>query len=739
MLKGQISFIYLLIFFLFTSSFPFVYPQQLEKHHLYTTTDEDSTVNRYVSDSKPQVIRYDLFIRDTTVNITGEKADAISVNGSIPGPTLYFTEGDTADIYVHNEMNKPTSIHWHGMIIPNQYDGVTYLTQMPIEPGKTFLYKFPIVQSGTYWYHSHFGMQEQSGLNGALIIYKRNEPKMKEYTLLLNDWTNENPYEVERSLHMATDWYAIEKGSVQSYGEALTQGYFFTKLTNEWKRMLSMDVSDVYYNAFLTNGKIQQTLPHLKPGDKIKLRIINGSSSTYFWLQYAGGKITVVASDGSDVVPVKVDRMIVGIAETYDVIVTVPDSSKSFEFRATSEDRTHHTSLWLGNGKKVYAPTLLPLKYFEGMKMMNSMMNMDGSMNPMGMQMSLQQMDMNTVMYPENLDTITTLNYAMLKAPFKTTLPKDSLKILHFNLTGNMNRYVWSINNKTLSESHKILIKKGENVMIILYNRTMMRHPMHLHGHFFRVLNGHGDYDPLKNVLDIMPMETDTIEFAARYSGDWYFHCHILYHMMSGMARIFSYENSSPNPFLPDNEKTIQMLYDDDRMFYPGARITLENSGSMGEAMLANTRYQFLTEWHVGIIHSKGYEDETVFGRYLGEMQWWFPYVGWDVRYWNSSSRDKNMFGQKNTADNRKVVCAGIQYTLPLLIIADARVDSQGKFRFQLSRDDIPITARLRFDFSVNTDRESTFGFGYIISKYFGISANYDSDMGFGAGVTIIY
>ncbi len=729
----------LFLFLFLIGFFPFSFAQRQSANHLYTSIANDSSFNVYKPDAKPQTVRYDLYVRDTTVNFTGEKAHAISTNGTVPGPTLYFTEGDTAEIYVHNEMDKPTSIHWHGMIVPNQYDGVEYLTQEPIEPGDTFLYKFPIVQSGTYWYHSHSGLQEQSGLNGALIIYKRNEPKMKEYTLLLSDWTNENPYEIERSLHMATDWYAIEKGSVQSYGEALTQGFFWTKVTSEWKRMLSMDVSDVYYNAFLTNGKIQQTLHDAKPGERIRLRIINGSSSTYFWLQFAGGKITVVASDGSDVVPVSVDRMIVGIAETYDVIVTVPDSGKSFEFRATSEDRTHRTSLWLASGEKIYAPTLPTLEYFEGMKMMNGMMNMDGTMNNMGMQMSLQQMDMNTVMYPENLDTTTTLNYAMLKAPFKTTLPKGPTKVLHFNLTGNMNRYVWSINNKTLSEADKILIKKGENVMIILYNGTMMRHPMHLHGHFFRVLNGHGAYDPLKNVLDIMPMETDTIEFAANYSGDWFFHCHILYHMMSGMGRIFSYVDSPPNPELPNPKEALQHLYDGDRMFHPMARVGLESSGSDGEVMIANTRYQFQTEWHIGINSMKGYEDETEFGRYLGAMQWWFPYIGWDVRYWNTHERTKNLFGQANTADKRKVLIAGIQYTLPMLVYADFRIDTQGRLRFQLSRDDIPITARLRLNFMVNTDRESMVGFRYIITKYFGISTHYDSDMGYGAGITINY
>ena len=283
----------------------------------------------------------------------------------------------------------------------------------------------------------------------------------------------------------------------------------------------------------------------------MRLRIINGGSSSYFWLQYAGGKITVVANDGKDVEPVEVDQMIVAVAETYDIIVAIPGNG-SFELQATPEDRTQSASLFLGNGPPVKMPPMPKLDYFEGMKMMNGMMNMDGGMNDMGMEMSLQQMDMNAVMYPEITGTesqsdphkgmegmdhadrppapdLVTLNYAMLKSPVKTTLPDAPTRTLRFELTGNMNRYVWTIDNRKVSETDKVLIKKGENLRIILYNGSMMRHPMHLHGHFFRVLNGQGDYTPLKNVLDIMPMETDTIEFNAseRY-GDWFFHCHIL-------------------------------------------------------------------------------------------------------------------------------------------------------------------------------------------------------------------
>jgi FtsP/CotA-like multicopper oxidase with cupredoxin domain len=311
-------------------------------------------------------------------------------------PILKFSE-----IYLHNQLkNESTSFHWHGVFLPNQFDGVPNLTTSVIPPGATHLYKFAIVQNGTYWYHSHSGLQEQIGMNGALIFRKRDEVPMKEYTILLSEWTDEKPSEVSRSLRTANDWYAIEKGSTQSYAEAIKKGYFKTKVINEWKRMKAMDVSDVYYDRFLTNGKPENEAPQFKAGDKVKLHIVNGGTSTYFWLQFAGGKLTVVGNDGNDVEPVEVDRLIVGIAETYDVIVTIPQNM-SYEFRATAEDRSKATSLWLGSGMKMKAPVLPHLKYFEGMKMMNDMMKMNGDMKDMGMDMSLQQMDMNNVMYPE--------------------------------------------------------------------------------------------------------------------------------------------------------------------------------------------------------------------------------------------------------------------------------------------------------------------------------------------------
>ena len=221
-----------------------------------------------------------------------------------------------------------------------------------------------------------------------------------EQTVVLSEWTDENPDQVQRRLRTVNDWYAIKKGSTQSYSEAIKAGHFKTKLVNEWKRMNAMDVSDVYYDKFLVNGQPDKQASQFKKGDRVRLRIVNAGASSYFWVQYAGGKMTVIANDGNDVAPIEVDRLIIGVSETYDVVVSIP-GDMSYEFRATPEDRTKAASLWLGTGMKMTAPILPRLKYFEGMKMMNDMMKMNGDMKTMDMEMSLQQMDMNMVMYDE--------------------------------------------------------------------------------------------------------------------------------------------------------------------------------------------------------------------------------------------------------------------------------------------------------------------------------------------------
>ena len=725
-----------------------------------------ASVNLYAQ----KVVRYDLHVKDTLVNFTGKTKRAIAVNGQIPMPTLTFTQGDTAEIHVYNELKEATSLHWHGLILPNKEDGVPYLTQMPIEPNTTHVYRFPIVQNGTHWYHSHSGLQEQIGMYGSMILNKRSDDTtfrkgiddLPTIPVVISEWTDYNPNNIHRMLHNATDWFAIKKGTTQSYAEAIKEGHFATKVKNEFKRMLAMDVSDVYYDRFFLNGNVENQLSQFKAGDKVRLRISNAGASTYFWLNYGGGKFQVVANDGNDVEPTEVDRLIIAVSETYDIVLTIPEKNKSFAFQATSEDRINRSLLYIGEGEKQNMAPLPRLKYFEGMKMMNSMMKMNGDLDDMGMNMSLNQMDMNVVMYPEitgpsnaqkkedkenqynsnALSDIVTMNYSMLKSPHNTSLPKEApTKVIKFELSGNMNRYVWSMDNQVVSESDKILIKKGENVRMIIYNGSMMRHPMHLHGHDFRVLNGQGENAPLKNIIDIMPMETDTLEFNANMEGDWFFHCHILYHMMSGMGRIFRYENQAPNPLIPNPKLAQRKLFGEDRKFHAMAENDFASNGNDGMVMLQNTRWSIGSEWRLGYNNIHGYESETHIGRYIGKMQWIMPFIGFDWRYrkMEMGESEKNLFGQINTKDERRQISVGLAYTLPMLITFQTELYQDGNLRIQLMREDIPLSKRMRGDFMVNTDKEYMFGVKYIVNKNMGLRTHYDSDMGYGIGLYFNY
>ncbi|GEN74645.1 multicopper oxidase domain-containing protein [Chryseobacterium hagamense] len=743
-----------------------------------------------------KTVRYDLYVRDTLVNFTGKNRRAIAVNGKLQAPTLYFTEGDTAEIYLHNGLKESTGFHWHGVILPNEFDGVPFLTTKPVRPGETHLYKFRVSQNGTYWYHSHESLQEQIGMNGILVFRKRDgntgTDNTREIPVLLGEWTDENPKQIARRLHMAnTDWYAIRKNAVQSYGEALRSGNFGTKLLNEWKRMEAMDVSDVYYDRFLINGQPSSDYADLKAGDKVRLRIANGGSSTYFWLNFGGGKIRVVANDGNDVFPVEVDRLIVGVSETYDIEVTIPEN-KSFEFRATSEDRIGYASLWLGSGDRVRAPDLPRLMLFEGMKMMNGMMSISGNMKPMNMTMGNQMMDMNEVMYPELSESqrkmtmkhmnemmgvkekkkeeesedhsqhqemdmseeksIKRLSYIMLKSPEKTILPSENVRELKFTLEGNMNHYLWTLDNKTVTETDKILVRKGEILRITMYNNSMMRHPMHLHGHDFRLINAKGEYSPLKNVVDIMPMETDTIEFAANQDGDWFFHCHILYHMMAGMGRVFSYENSRPNPELPNRKLAWKNFMKDNRMISSMAMLDVNSNKLHAETMtMYGPRWANLNEFHSNWDFSH-FEGNFKAGRFLGKFQWALPYAGFRIRNNHETMERqtaeatgmdfhgrKTWFGQQKASKTKGALIIGVQYVLPMLITADASIDQNGKVLLEFQREDIPLSKRLRGNFSLNSDGEFSTGLRYIVQKWLSVSGNYDNEMGWGAGVTLMY
>ncbi|MBT4510680.1 MAG: multicopper oxidase domain-containing protein, partial [Chloroflexi bacterium] len=303
-----------------------------------------------------ETVECQLTIEHGTVNFTGKKRPAMTINGGIPGPTLRFREGDQAVIHVHNKMDVATSVHWHGILLPNDQDGVPYLTYPPIAPNATFTYRFPIMHAGTYWYHSHSGLQEQQGVYGSIAI----EPKVDRYcgirdeVILLSDWSDENPHEIMRTLKRGSEWYAVKKGSSQSVFGAAKAGVLGNFFKRELTRMPPMDIADVAYDRFLANGQSEAHI-NAKPGQRLRLRLIDGSATTYFFVEFAGGPMKIISSDGIDVQPFNEDRFLIAVAETYDLLVTVPQDG-SYELRATAHDGSGHTTVWIGQGQKHPAP-----------------------------------------------------------------------------------------------------------------------------------------------------------------------------------------------------------------------------------------------------------------------------------------------------------------------------------------------------------------------------------------------
>ena len=447
------------------------------------------------------VKEYNLTLEQKEMTLGGVTANGMTINGSIPGPTLEFNEGDLAIINVTNKMDEETSVHWHGLILPNFYDGVPYLTTPPIKPNTTFQYRIPINQSGTYWYHSHTMLQEQKGVYGSIVIHPKEKTLDydKDLVVVLSDWTNEKPINVLRNLKRGNEWYQVKKGTAVPLSRVIKEDALGAQFKFWRDRMEGADIADIYYPAFLANGKKVAEYPEFKAGEKVRLRFINASASSYYWLDFGGGNPMIVASDGVDVTPKYKNRFLFAIAETYDVIVTIPEGT--LEITATAQDGSGNTSIRLGSGKlypatvidrpdkvammkqmatmdmKMGAPALVGNKNSNtpevlmqkyGMKMNMDMK--DGQMeNEMNMEMKKDVMPMNHKMMQKdttsfNYDTRKTyFNYDFLKAKENTTYKADiPVTDLLLNLTGNMQRYVWSLNGIPLSETDKIKIKGGE-------------------------------------------------------------------------------------------------------------------------------------------------------------------------------------------------------------------------------------------------------------------------------------
>jgi len=664
--------------------------------------------------AEAKLVEYEFDINYKTVNFSGEDVQAMSVGGSIPAPTIEATVGDTLRVTFHNKMDVESSIHWHGVLLPNDQDGVPYLTTSPILAGKSFTYEYPIIHHGTYWYHSHTQLQEQRGVYGSLVLHPKDGEKYKadrEYVAVLSDWTNENPMQVLRNLKKDGDYYALKKDSVQSWLKVFQYGpeAIKNRLNSSWTRMGPMDLSDVGYDAFLLNGKKESVLDGLKGGETVRLRIVNASASSYQYVEFAGGPMTIVAADGVDTEPKEVDRLKISVAETYDVLVQLPDDNMAYEFRASAEDGTGYSSLWLGEGHKMVARTIEKPNLFL---IDHSMHDMD--MGDMTMD-SGDHSNMGHTMSAGNTDIRMMNEYDGLRSPVKTTLPADNPdREVLLELTGNMERYVWSFNNKTLAEEDKILIRKGENVRFKFVNRTMMHHPLHLHGHFFRVLNGQGEYSPLKHTVNVPPMQTVEIEFYANEEKDWFFHCHNLYHMKGGMARVVSYEDAPGSGEL--NDQFYKNLKQDP--WYSSVDTVTYSNFIGNETRFSNTRNAI----KIGVDYD--YKDEYEI----------------DVAYERSINRFLDVFVggdfQGDDLKNKNLGVVGIHYVLPMLIDSELRLDSKGNARLELSSD-LQLTNRIKFDWLANTDDEYRLGIEYEITKKVSLVANVDSEYDGGVGIKV--
>ncbi len=575
----------------------------------------------------PETLRgtdFNLTIGEQAVNFTGAARIGTTVNGSLPAPILRWREGDTVTLRVTNLLRETSSIHWHGIILPSAMDGVPDIATgfKGIKPGETFTYRFPVTQSGTYWYHSHSGFQEQTGLYGSIIIDPR-EPEPftydRDYVVMLSDWTDEDPTNVYAKLKKLSHYYNFNERTHADLmkdikEKGLTATWNDRKMWNQM-RMSQRDLSDVtgYTYTFLTNGQTpaEGWTGLFRKGEKVRLRFINGSAMTFFDVRIPGLKMTVVAADGQHIEPVSVDEFRMGVAETYDVIVE-PKDDTAYTIFAQDIARSGYARGTLTPDPSLTAtiPEMDPVPNLGhddmGMNMMNhaghdmpgmdhsqhqmpdgkmmSGMQMSGDMDMSGMQMA-RDMDMSGMqmapapsakpaMKPNPSDFTAgpvhhapteygphvdmradapqyrlddpgvglrnngrrVLTYADLKNLRTTHDHRDPDREIELHLTGNMGRYMWSVNGVKHSDAEPLRWKLGERLRITFVNDTMMIHPMHLHGMWSDLETGDNNYLPRKHTVIVQPGSRISYRVTVDAEGGWAYHCHLLYHML-GMFR----------------------------------------------------------------------------------------------------------------------------------------------------------------------------------------------------------
>jgi CopA family copper-resistance protein len=519
---------------------------------------------------------FDLTLGEMPVNITGRRRTATVVNNAMPGPLLRLREGSDVTIRVHNRLPETSSIHWHGLKLPNAMDGVPGLTFAGIAPGETFTYRFPAVQSGTYWYHSHSGMQEQTGLFGSIIIEPQKPDPFRydrEYVVHLSDWTDEDPMTVVANLKQQGDYYNYHRRTLGTFITDARRDGFSAALNDRlmWggMRMSPTDIMDVTGSiyTFLVNGlpPAANWTAAFRPGERIRLRFINSAAMTTFDVRIPGLALTIVQADGTNVEPVTVDEFRIGVAETYDVIVQPDD--RAYTLFAQAQDRSGYARGTLsprpGLVAEVPAMDPPPLRSMADMGMAG--MDMSGGGHGMSHDMpgmpeasaNASGVDPKTLRGQPAVDNVASmpasrqdeagtgldgngrkaLRYSQLKSLEPAVYVLVPGRDIEFHLTGNMERWTWGFDGKKFSEAPPVKVSLGETVRFVLINDTMMEHPIHLHGFLFTVENGQGDSQPLKHTINVKPGERLGLIYTADTPGHWAFHCHLMFHMEMGMFR----------------------------------------------------------------------------------------------------------------------------------------------------------------------------------------------------------
>ena len=667
-------------------------------------------------------VEHTLDIDNVKVNFTGKVADAMAINGSIPAPVLEFKEGDNAVITVNNNTGDDASIHWHGLLLPQPEDGVPYVTFFPIQPYSSHTYNFPLSHPGTYWYHSHSRIDEQKGQYGAIVVHPKEGYDLEfdyDTVVQLSDWSDEDPLDILRNLKKDGDWYALKKGSVVSLAGYLEHSDLATWAKNRWNRMEGMDVSDVGYDAFLANGhKHLKILPQAKPGEIVRIRLINSAASSIFRIQQNSGIFKVIAADGVDVQPINTSEFQISMAETYDLLIEIPESG-AFTFAANNIDGTGGSIITVGSGDYALPPApQRPMLYMDMSShkkhSAHSMSNTQGSKHDGKKSNHHDHMMKNTnSSHSDNkrVDHATTKakathkkhhNHHMTSAPTKTVetlsytdlLSKDSVQhegdIQDFTLelTGNMESYNWSFNNVPLSAADKIEVERGKVVRFHFVNKTMMNHPLHLHGHFFKVISGNGKHDVIKHTVNIPPYSSTTIEFAANEEKDWLFHCHNLYHAKSGMARIVRYSDYFGNPDFMKAKRQSNETMDTD--WYTRTDIGLYSDLGEFDMRLSNNTHAFN-------VNTNGNPDHS-FETYLD--------YSYRIDQWMQV-----FAGIRNGRHDAEVV-AGVKYTTPFSIDSTILMNQHGELHVG-AETKFQLTKRVAVELEATTQKEWSIGIEY--------------------------